>query len=47
MYAALTVVAALTIGAVLLLMPRRFDVRAGATASVGPGKPDDQVGDAG
>jgi hypothetical protein len=35
-YAALTVVAALTIGAVLLLMPRRFDVRAGATASTGP-----------
>ena len=38
-YAALTVVAALTIGAVLLLMPRRFDVRAGATASTGPASP--------
>jgi multidrug resistance protein len=35
-YAALTVAAALTIVAVLLLMPRRFDVRAGATASTGP-----------
>ena len=53
-YAALTVVAALTIVAVLLLMPRRFDVRAGATASAGaapgrpaPGKPDDRAGDAG
>jgi multidrug resistance protein len=49
-YAALTVVAALTIGAVLLLMPRRFDVRAGATASAGPaaspaspGNPGDQA----
>lgn len=48
-YAALTVVAALTIGAVLLLMPRRFDTRAGATASFGPaatarpGNPGDQA----
>lgn len=38
-YAALTVVAALTIVAVLLLMPRRFDVRAGASASTGPAAP--------
>jgi hypothetical protein len=34
---ALTVVAALTIVAVLLLMPRRFDVRPGAAATTGPG----------
>jgi len=35
-YAALTAVAALTIVAILLLMPRRFDTQAGAAASTGP-----------
>jgi hypothetical protein len=44
-YAALTVVAALTIAAVLLLMPRRFDVRAGATASTGPAPTPGNPGD--
>jgi len=48
-YAALTVAAALTIVAVLLLMPRRFDTQSGATASTGPaatarpGNPGDQA----
>jgi fucose permease len=36
-YAALTVVAALTIAGVLVPMPRRFSTAAGAAASTGPG----------
>ena len=35
-YAALTVVAALTIAGILLLMPRRFSTAAGGAASTGP-----------
>ena len=37
-YAALTVVAALTFAAALLIMPRRFSTEAGESASTGPGQ---------